>query len=198
MEAVAWFNNEEHSDNPQCACPVLAAYGKVLNDQLSNQERRRLTAFVPKLVDTRSTHAIELKRAYYLADQSVRVIAPMVLTWAATSPALKNHARRLKRLAPLVDDKTLQKGTLAAIAAAETARIDSPINALYYSLLLAYRSAASAFRAGYLNNKGKASDYRRAAKTARECANLAASSATEAANAATDRTKVIAKILEVF
>src|SRR3954470_6189160 len=79
MEAVAWFANEPHSDRPQCACPVLTSFGISLNDRFSAEERQLLKPLIPKLVGTRSTPEIQTKRAYFLADKSIRVFTPMAL-----------------------------------------------------------------------------------------------------------------------
>ena len=37
MEAVAWFNDEPHSDHPACVDPALGAFGRRLNDRCQLQ-----------------------------------------------------------------------------------------------------------------------------------------------------------------
>src|SRR5689334_11107950 len=64
LEAVAYVAGEAHSDHPQCACPVLAAYGRALNDALKDDERQRLAPLIPRLVGTASTPEVELRRAF--------------------------------------------------------------------------------------------------------------------------------------
>lgn len=54
MEAVSYFAKEPHSDHPQCACPMLTGMGMMLNDSLSNDEKRaELKPLIPMLVGTR-------------------------------------------------------------------------------------------------------------------------------------------------
>lgn len=40
MEAAAWLAGEPHSDQPQCACPVIAAFVIAWNDALPTDEDR--------------------------------------------------------------------------------------------------------------------------------------------------------------
>lgn len=52
MEAVAWVSGEDWSDHPKCVSPLLGAYGRVLNDVLSPQDRQKLLRYVPAIVGT--------------------------------------------------------------------------------------------------------------------------------------------------
>jgi hypothetical protein len=52
MEAVAFIAGEEFSDNPKCASPVLAAFGRRLNDALPSDQRQQLERLIPLLVGT--------------------------------------------------------------------------------------------------------------------------------------------------
>lgn len=81
MEMVAWLAGESHSDEPACACPVIGAVVRCLNDALpSAAERERLLRpLVPTLVNSRSTPTIEQARALLLADWAARKIAPAIL-----------------------------------------------------------------------------------------------------------------------
>lgn len=72
MEAVAYFNNEPWSDHPACACPVLTAFGIGLNDAWGDEDRQRLKPFIPKLIGTRSTPAVEHKRSVMALDWLVQ------------------------------------------------------------------------------------------------------------------------------
>lgn len=66
LEAVARFAGESHSSHPACTCPVLAAYGRALNDRLMDEERQLLRPLIPQLVGTRSTPAVEAARCAVL------------------------------------------------------------------------------------------------------------------------------------
>ncbi len=75
MEAVAWFNNEPHSASPECACPVIGAYAIKTNDWLSDEARQVLVNLIPQMVGTKSSLAVEVKRAQYLAGVARTVSA---------------------------------------------------------------------------------------------------------------------------
>ncbi|MGE3173482.1 MAG: hypothetical protein AB7O97_12730 [Planctomycetota bacterium] len=86
MEMVAWLAGEEHSDEPQCACPVIAAYVRTLNDFLPNDAARDrlLRPLVPKFVNTREPQAArrtaaELRRGFLVVDACVRRFVPHLL-----------------------------------------------------------------------------------------------------------------------
>lgn len=98
MEAVSYIAGESHTDRPECACPVLAAFGRVWNDALDDSDRNRLLRpFIRRLIGTRSTPKVEERRAYMATDWAVRTCAPVWLRAAG----LEDAAGALETLAPL-------------------------------------------------------------------------------------------------
>lgn len=80
MEMVAWLAGEPHSDEPQCACPVLAAFVRACNDAMNDAQRNRfLRPLVPSLVGTRASAAVERARGLLVVDALVRELLPMRL-----------------------------------------------------------------------------------------------------------------------
>src|SRR5687767_459910 len=84
MEAVAWFAGEPHSDHPSCTCPVIAAFLRSWNDSISDDAARTalLAQFIPKVVGTRSTPEVEVRRAWMAIDWMVREYTPAWLDLA--------------------------------------------------------------------------------------------------------------------
>ena len=70
MEAVAFLANEPHSDHPECTCPVIAAYTRILNDFLGDKDRQRLKRYIPRLLNTNSSLEIKIKRAKIASEFS--------------------------------------------------------------------------------------------------------------------------------
>ncbi len=102
MEAVAYIAGEPHSDHPKCACQVLTGFGIRLNDRFTDEERQLLAPLIPKLVWTRSSRSVELRRSYSLIDSSVRAITPMamdVVGW-------KDLGDRLRALSEITDEQS--------------------------------------------------------------------------------------------
>lgn len=86
MEMVAWLAGEAHSDEPECACPVMAALVRACNDSMSDQARNQyLRPLVPQLVHTRATATVERLRGILAIDCLVRRLLPK---W------LERHHRR--------------------------------------------------------------------------------------------------------
>lgn len=81
MEMVAWLAGEPHSDEPECACPVIGALVRCLNDSIASasERERLLRPLIPVLVNSRSSAAIEQARAMLVADAAVREVAPRIL-----------------------------------------------------------------------------------------------------------------------
>jgi hypothetical protein len=76
-EMVAWLAGEPHSDEPSCACPVLAAFVRACNDAMSDAARNlHLRPLVPRLVNTRGAAATERERGYLVVDTLVRRLLP--------------------------------------------------------------------------------------------------------------------------
>ena len=102
MEAVAYVAGESWSDNPRCACPVIAAFLRSWNDCLpTDADRDRLLKpLVLRLIDTRSTAAVEERRSYMALDWLIRVYTPK---WLDLVPSLAPHAKALRDLEEIVD-----------------------------------------------------------------------------------------------
>ena len=64
MDAVSWLEYGKLGDHPRCVAPKLAAYGRFLNDMLSDHRRQQLKRFIPRLVGTWGGTQED-----YLADQ---------------------------------------------------------------------------------------------------------------------------------
>jgi hypothetical protein len=117
MEAVAFIAGEKHSDRPECACPVLSAFGRNLNDRMGRGAEgdalraKYLAPLAEKIAGTRSTPEVEQKRAYLIADRAVRLFTSSALE----SAGLGGDAERLLCLPEIVDKQTARE-SLAAVA----------------------------------------------------------------------------------
>ena len=101
MEAAAYIAGEPWSDHPKCVCPVLGAFMRSWNDGLkSNAERDRLLLpLVPKLIGTRGSKALEVRRATMACDWLVRSHTPAWLHLAN----LGEQAAALEMLPEITD-----------------------------------------------------------------------------------------------
>ena len=92
MELASWIAGEEHSDHPECACPIIAGFMRSWNDDLPDDERTRLLLpVIPRLVGTKGSNALEARRATMAADWYVCVATPAWLRLAG----LDKHADTL-------------------------------------------------------------------------------------------------------
>lgn len=55
MEAVAWLAGEAHTDQPKCTCRIVREMAVLLNDAASDEQRRRLVAYLPRIIGSRGT-----------------------------------------------------------------------------------------------------------------------------------------------
>lgn len=97
LEAVAWVAGEEHTDHPTCSSPVLANYGRRLNDTLDDEARQRLVPFVPRLIGTAGRPELDQRAGLMAADWLVRVYTP---TWLRLA-GLHNAAHVLESAAEI-------------------------------------------------------------------------------------------------
>ncbi len=126
LEAVAWLAGEEHSDSPECACPVIATIVRGWNDTLPDDEHRNrlIRPLVAKLVGTKAEgtpaqrDSILLKRMFIVQDWYVRVRTPALLRLAG----LNEHAAKLEAKPAIVDLASLEACTEDASAAYSAAR----------------------------------------------------------------------------
>ena len=117
LEAVSVLAGEVFSDHPESACPVLATFGRALNDAMPDDETRGLLLpLVPLLIGTRDAEK-EQARAFIFADSAVRLFAPIALDAAG----LTEQAQMLRNLPAIVGTKTARAAAWAASEAASTA-----------------------------------------------------------------------------
>lgn len=107
MEAVAWVAGEEQSDAPACASPVLAAFGRSLNDALDDDRRQELVPLVPLLVgsvDRAADQADGLVCAHFLVaaaqDAAGDALQPTVDELRAATIALYRRLVEQRSAAP--------------------------------------------------------------------------------------------------
>ena len=146
MEAAAWLAGRPHSDAPVCVCPVIRSFVIAWNDAIPDDARRTalLKPFLLKILETKSTEAVELQRSYLAFDWLVRVQTPI---WLDLSPNLKAHAVALRELAAITDQLTIDAASPkvdAAGAAAWAAARDAARAAAWAAAGAAARDAARA------------------------------------------------------
>jgi hypothetical protein len=98
MEAVAFVAGEPWSDSPQCASPVIAAFLRSYNDSVSDEVRQSLKKYIPLLIDTRGSAALEERRSLIAADWLVRTYTPAWLRLAG----LTSQAEALETLPEII------------------------------------------------------------------------------------------------
>jgi hypothetical protein len=173
MEAVAWLAGEPHSDAPACACPVITRAVQSLNDRIADDKTRTeiLSPLLPRIVGTRASRDVMVRRGFVAADMAVRVFAPMALE----ARGRLDLAATLRACAPIVDIASARSARAAAVAAA---------------------AAADAAAAAYAAAAAAAADA--AAADAADAADAAADAADAAAKIATYRlgAEMISRMIE--
>jgi hypothetical protein len=117
MEWVAHLAGEPHSDQPVCVSLVLRAICIALNDGLEDAPRQRLRPYLAQTIGT-AGDGHDPERAWLALDWLIVAFAPGWLDAAgADGPAL-----RLRRLAPVTDERALGDALVALEAARLSAR----------------------------------------------------------------------------
>ncbi|MEY2892675.1 MAG: hypothetical protein RJA98_2583, partial [Pseudomonadota bacterium] len=119
LEVVSMFSGEPFSDSPACVDPVLAEFGRSWNDGMrSTAERAQLKRYIPLLPGTNCSEALSLQRSWMAFDWLIRTHLP---EWLDLSPALSEHAAKLRALDPI----TGQQGLDLALPALDHAARDA-------------------------------------------------------------------------
>jgi hypothetical protein len=80
MELVSMLSGEPFTDEPSCACPVLAAVLRASNDRFDDAARQRLYRYASAVVDSRGDQAI-IERRIALCVDAVRAQAAGAAWW---------------------------------------------------------------------------------------------------------------------
>ena len=121
MEAVSYMAGEPWSDSPQCASPVIAAFLRTYNDGVDEAERQKLKQYIPRLIGTRGSDAIEERRALIAADWIVRVHTPVWLRLAGLT-AQADALSSLPEIISMAQCPSIQSAINAARRDASAAR----------------------------------------------------------------------------
>jgi hypothetical protein len=151
MEAVAYIAGEPWSDSPQCASPVIAAFLRSYNDGVNTEVRQTLKQYIPRLIGTRGSAAIEEKRSLIAADWLVRTHTPAWLRLAG----LTTQAEALESLHEITYMAQIPsiKGPIEAARESATAAGDAAGDA---ARAAAWDAAGDAARAAAWDAAGEA------------------------------------------
>lgn len=72
-EAVAYFNGEKHTDEPDCLSLFLADLMRRWNDNLGDRDRQMLKPYITRVIGTRTGAMDDLERFMLLSDWFARV-----------------------------------------------------------------------------------------------------------------------------
>jgi hypothetical protein len=190
METVALIAGEPIGDHPECACPILTAYGIRLNDRFSDADRQKLLPLAWATAGTRSD-AHRQVRLRILGEAACDMAEMVLPKFEAKYPgdlrprSAIETARRFWRGEAAIEELR------AAKAAAAAADADGDAAS-------AYASAAAAAYAAYASADAYAA-YADADAYAAAAAAAAADAAYAAAAADADlREKIIARALRAL
>jgi hypothetical protein len=141
LDAVSWFEYGKLGDHPPCVCPVLAAYGRGINDAMSDTDRQRLKPYIIRLAGTVDP-AAEVRRAEFLAWQAIRVFAPLALDAAGldTEAARLRAAKGSLAEAAAEAEAAARVAEAASAAGAWAARVDAMLSAFDGALAIGRQS----------------------------------------------------------
>ena len=120
LEAASWLAGEPWSDSPRCVSPVLAAYGRALNDALPDDKRQQLKPLLPRLLNTAGDGLDETRRLIAL-DWLIRTQLP---AWLRLVPALIERADQLAA-APRLDSQEAVAAIRSLVQETQTAARDA-------------------------------------------------------------------------
>ena len=147
MEMIAFMERLPHSDAPACTCPVIAAYVRVLNDEMPDRLRPRLLPYLSPLVGSVAPD-YEVGRAQFFASVA-REFAAAATTYADAAAA----------------DAAGYAAYAAAYAADATTYADAARAARAYAVAAAARAADAARAARAAAARAARADARGAAYT---------------------------------
>jgi hypothetical protein len=76
MSFVAFLAGEDHSDAPECASPLIQAFGVRINDSMPYEVRQRLKPFAPRIIGTND--GLDRERAEVLSRMLAVELLPEV------------------------------------------------------------------------------------------------------------------------
>ena len=119
MSAISYYAGYEWSDHPECVDPVIRTLCIRLNDMLpSDSERERVIGpHIMAPIGTAQGIDLMRSRAFVVADNAVRVWAPMAMDACGRGV----DAEKLRSLPKIVDADTAYAAAAASAASAASA-----------------------------------------------------------------------------
>jgi len=163
MEMIAFMERLPHSDAPACTCPVIAAYVRVLNDEMPDRLRPRLLPYLSPLVGSVAPD-YEVGRAQFFASVA-REFAAAATTYADAAAAAGYAAYATTYADAAAADAAGYAAYAAAYAADATTYADAARAARAYAVAAAARAADAARAARAAAARAARADARGAAYT---------------------------------
>lgn len=117
LELTAYLAGENHSDHPECASPVLAEFGRNINDRFDDDRRQLLKPLAEQMIGT-AGDGLDETRGYLALDWLIRTYTPAWLDLAG----LTAEAAELRALRRIVDLAAAQAAGPVVRAGADKAR----------------------------------------------------------------------------
>ncbi len=119
MEAVAYVAGERWTDSPACASRPIAALLRRVNDRMDDEDRQLLKPLIARLVGSKASPEVEIRRAWLAVDWAIRAAAPVWLDNAG----LTEHAAALRGLDEIKDRKSATIARNLAVKARSAAAV---------------------------------------------------------------------------
>jgi len=181
MEAVAYIAGEPWTDRPSCSSPVLAAYGRTLNDRMPDTARQLLKPLIPRLLGTAGNIELDTRRAYLAVNRILHQLVPARLERRG-KPELATRLREIPDIVDLASARHARTITREVRAAAADAAYAAAADVAAAAAAYAAADAADAADAAYAAAADDAADaaYAAAADAAAAAAAYAAADAADA------------------
>lgn len=121
LETVALIAGEAISDHPECACPIVTAYGIGLNDDLGDDARQRLLPLVWATAGTRSKEH-ERQRLEILGRAAIDCALMVLPIYESMFPSDTRPRDAIGAAVVYWNNPTAAAAAAAAYAAADAAR----------------------------------------------------------------------------
>jgi hypothetical protein len=146
------------TDSPPCASRVIGRFCISCNDRWNDENRQKLVAIIPELLDSAASPEVEQKRRWHFADFAIRTVLP----WLCDKRGETERAAKLRALAPVSDRATAELarqearslrefywGTWYAADAADAADAAAAADADAAAAAADAAAAAAAIKAGH-------------------------------------------------
>jgi len=109
MEMISFLAGEQHTDHPQCVCPIIGSYVRIGNDSMDEKNRKLLIPMLWDMMGTNDKTLVEQRIDMIFTTVMTDIIPTKIDNDFYSGPKQFEYAQHLRSFSSIKDIKITEK-----------------------------------------------------------------------------------------